>query len=245
MIDTRMRYQASIFVDAEDIGPTPDNITILMDAFRDKQLIPGTFRQLVAPSLAPRPRLQFSTSSGEWEILFATQRIDIAKIQTTPTGENLGELEGFCAEVNDLFDRILSRFTRKANRLALITGFLLKEMTPSELDNVYLKLFRPPEFYTQHPPFEWDWRSASKAELLWNGLRERINVIVTMKRVLGEMGIGDFVTKLDRVHLLFDINTIPEMKDHRFGPLQIHAFYNHVVGVHNNLLEEVVGFLNN
>lgn len=156
MIDAKMDYQAAVFVNASDIVPNADNIANLLDAFRDEELIPDSFQELAMPRMTPTARLGLASVSNEWAIRFASSRIDIVKSATDPKGSNLGDVDEFCSDVAEYFGRIIDRFPKRANRLALITAYLLDAMTPSALSDVYAKLLIPPPFYCDHPAFEWD-----------------------------------------------------------------------------------------
>ena len=46
MIDYRLKYQASIFLNALDMGATPKNISDMMGDFSDKGFIPNIFQEI-------------------------------------------------------------------------------------------------------------------------------------------------------------------------------------------------------
>jgi hypothetical protein len=261
MIDARMQYQAIIFVNASDITPIPDTITALMDIFRDKVLVPNIFQELSATTgLAPQARLSLSSPNNEWNISFGTQRIVIEKNPTDPKGSNLAELGAFCSSASDFYERIVSRFKKRANRAALATSFLLSEMPDARLSAVYLRLFRPPEFYAQNPPFEWIWRSAARKAISLAQLSENLNVITTINRLQGTFGPGplsfplsgpkgslgpkSLILPFDRLQLSFDINTSPDNSDYRFELPHIKTFYENILQFHDLLLKQVLEYIN-
>ncbi|MFH0924889.1 MAG: hypothetical protein V1872_04540 [bacterium] len=241
MIDTIVKYQASIFVNAKDITPSPDNITNLINIFRDREFIPNTFNEIAPTSLEPQTRLLLTNSTNEWKILFASSRIDIEKIAIEPKGNNMGELSVFCADVIDFFGRILTKYNKKSNRLSLSTNFLLKEMTDVMLSNIYLKLFKPSKFYQQNSPFEWDWRSVSRVPI--KELKDELNVISNIKRIRGNLKTKTVVEPFDRIEISLDINTIKENSEHRFELNQIKKFYEYVLKLHNDMLKELMEFI--
>ena len=247
MIDIKTQYQAAIFGDIRDIQPTPEHTKTLIDLFSDKALIPNPFYELGGTGQANRParraRIGFTSVNREWEINFRSERIQITKHAVQSHGTNLGDLGEFCSDVNLLFDRIISKFEKKANRIALVTNFILEEMTEEALSRVYLKLFNPPKFYEKIRPFEWDWRTASRDGINLSGLNETLNIIVTISRASGEFQVRDEVTPFDRVRVGFDINTIPDNTEHRFNTQSVVNFYNQVLGLHNSLSAEVMEFI--
>jgi hypothetical protein len=248
MIDIKTQYQAAIFGDIGDIQPTPEHIKALIDLFSDRALIPNPFYEFGAAGQANRPtrraRIGFTSVNREWEINFRSDRIQITKHAVQPHGANLGGLGEFCSDVSILFDKITSKFEKKANRIALVTNCILEEMTEETLSRVYLKLFNPPKFYEKIPPFEWDWRTASRDGINLTELNEILNIIVTISRASGEFQVRDEVTPFDRVRLGFDINTVPDNKEHRFNAQNIMSFYNQVLKLHNSLSAEVMEFVN-
>jgi hypothetical protein len=240
-----MRYQASIFTDTSNITPTPNNFKKAIDMFSEKGLIPYPFHELKpqGPERFTQQRIGLRSPTGEWLVNFPSGRIDIMKHLTEPQGKNMGELGKFCLEVTSFFEKIVKEFEKKAHRLALITEFLLGEMTDSNLSAIYLKLFKPPKFYAEALPFEWDWRSASKKQFDLEGEPENLNVITIINRTVGEMAIKGEVTRFDRIHLSFDINTTPENKSYRFDIRHITNFYDEIFKLHNDLLKEIGEFI--
>lgn len=247
MIDTKMKYQASIFGSISDIEATPDNTKTLIDLFSEKELIPSISYELEIAeriTLSPRARMGFASTDQEWTIDFRADRIQIVKRVTEPHGANLGTLDKFCSDVSVLFDRITSKFKKRANRIALVTDSLLKEMTAETLSETYLKLFKAPKFYGENLPFEWDWRTVSREPIDLEGLNELLNIGVRINRSNGEFQLKGEIIPFDRVRLAFDINTVADNKEHRFDAQNIASFYNQVLELHNSLSAEVTEFIN-
>lgn len=244
MIDIKLKYQATIFVNAEDIIPSPDIINSLMETFRDKALIPNTFQQIGPSASAPTVRLRLSTSDNEWVISFATHRIDIDRNPTNPKGSNLGEISDFCLNATELFERILKKYTKRANRLGLNNNSLLQEMTPSQLDNVHSKLFISPQFYKDNPSFEWNWRSVAQYPIEISSLMDKLNVVTVIKRVRGEITAGSGVSEFDRIQFSLDINTTDLNNDYRFELAHIKDYFPKASELHNKLSTDIQEYIN-
>jgi len=244
MIDVKQQYQAIIFLDASSISPKPENISIMMELFRDKGFIPSMFHEISSNSPSPSIRLKLSDPKNEWNINFGTDRITIFKNPLEANGRNLGELSDFCDDVTTFFNRIHNKFRKKPNRIALATGFLLSEMNEEKLNAIYAKMFKTPDFYSSHLPFEWNWRSASKLSIKINELEETLNVITMINRVSGEMTFNNEITYFDRVQLSFDINTVHENSDYRFTLDHISNFYVQALEIHDQLIKEVTDAIN-
>jgi hypothetical protein len=242
MIDIRLKYQASAFVQASDIRPTPENITTLIGLLQHMELVPSTFQELGPSSPAPQVRPRFSSPNNEWNILFASNRIDIEKNPTSPDGSNLGDVSEFCAQATDLFRRILHSYKKKANRIALVTTYLLRDMSQKQLAETYLKLFKPTRFYYDYEPFEWNWRSVARAPIQLHDMSEILNAITAINRIQGERGqIGARarVEWFDRVLLQLDINTSGENVEYRFELHHLDSFYDQVLELHELLVQQV------
>lgn len=244
MIDIRLKYQASIFVDANDIIPSPDIMSSLIDLFRDKNFVPSTFQQIGLTSPSPKVRLRLSTTNNEWNIAFATHRIDVDKNQIEPKGSNVGELSDFCSTSVDFFERILNRFNKRANRLTLNTNGLFEEMTQAQLSAAYKKLFRPPKFYKENPPFEWEWRSASKIPINILKLKDSLYVITIVRRLRGEFTDKSGVSTFDRLQLAPDINTSDRNTDYRFSLAHIKNYFPQALDIHNMLAKQIEEYIN-
>lgn len=248
MIDMKMKYQATIFGNFNDIEPTPANSKTLIDLFKDKAVIPGVIDEFRATAQTPIPvrraRIRCASANREWVIEFLSNRIQIVKRAIEAHGANLGDLDAFCSDASDLFKRITSEFRKKANRIALVTQFILEEMTEETLSRIYLKLFKTPEFYIENPPFEWNWRTASRNPIRLEELNEALNIIVAMNRSYGEFQAKGVVTPFDGIQLVLDINTVPDNQELRFDVHNITSFYDQVSKLHDNLCSEITGFIN-
>ena len=244
MIDIKLKYQATIFVNAEDIIPSPDIISPLIEIFRDKALIPNTFQQIGPLNAAPTVRLRLSTSDNEWVISFATHRIDIDRNPTNRMGSNIGEISDFCLNAADLLERILKKYTKRANRLGLNSDSLLQEMTPSQLDSIYSKLLISPQFYKDYPPFEWNWRSVADYPIEISSLMDRLNVVTVINRVKGEVSDKSGASKFDRIRFALDMNTTDLNNDYRFDLSHIKDYFSKVSELHNRLSTDIQEYLN-
>jgi hypothetical protein len=259
MLDFPVKYQTSVFGNLADIEPTPEIISKILPLFSDKRLIPGTFQEIAPPSMGPR--LSMSSKDNEWTINFGSGRIDIHKNPTDPRSSNLGTIEKFAEEANELFSRIMKEFNRKANRLALISNYFLKEMPRSKMDDIYRKIFSPIEFYNNNVPFEWNSRHVAKIPLEILGSSENLNVITTMNRVRGKImqaplaggtGVISLINdgnhnlafkEFERVEVGFDINTSAENPEPRFISDSLKPFYSKAIELRSQILSDLEDLL--
>jgi hypothetical protein len=250
-IDMRLKYQAGIFVNAQDIGPTPTAMTELIDLFKDKGLVPSVFYELgghVASSgqsfgLPGQARVRLASPTNEWAVSFASTRIDIYKSPTDASGSNLGELNDFVSQALDVFQRITVKYGKAANRMVMASNSLLPEFPQKQLENVYRKLFRPTRFFESNAPFEWIWRSASRTPVKIMALEDAMNVICTLQRSRMELTGPEGLNKTDRIQLAFDFNTTDLNLEYRFGLPHIGSFFTQAKDLHESLSAEVLSFV--
>lgn len=239
MIDIAGKYQASIFGNLADILPSPEVISKMLKLFHDKNLLPGTFQEISPHSMGPQLRLRLSSPDNEWNVTFATHRMDVEKNPTDPKGQNLGSVEMFTNEANEFFSRILTKFKRKANRISLITSGLLREMTNDKLADIYNKLFNPIGFYQKNSPFEWNSRCAARVTFQIDDSPEHVNMITNINRVHGHFIQPNIVMDFDRIEVGFDINTIQENQETRFDIGSLNSFYLKAAKLRDKILSEL------
>lgn len=243
MIDIKTKYQGSIFVNAKDLSPTPKNITTLVNAFGDKEFIPNTFHEISKDNPQPRACIRLSSTNNEWNIYFGMSRIDITKHSIDTKGNNLGTLEEFSTDTIDFFKRIDNDYKKKANRIALIANYMFKEMTDDEFSKVYSKLFQSVPFYKDTEPFEWYWKSASKAQLETSNIKEDLNVVTTINRARGEMTILNEIKPFDRALIAIDINTNPKNEEYRYEFAHVESFFENTIKMHCEILNDIGGYI--
>lgn len=242
MIDIHLKYSIGFFGDYSNIIPTPEILTKLVEAFKNKNLIPSTFQE-VSPQ-GVKPRIRFASANNEWSVHIASSRIDIEKIPIDPSGSNLGDIKEFITEACELLDKILVEFKIKGNRLALITDGLLKEMSTTKLNGIYKKLFKPFNFYKKNQPFEWNYRTAAKSVFDIGRVSEDINVLTTINRVKGNLLAPNSIPSyFDRIQIGFDVNTSNESKNTRFDSKTAKIFYLKAIELRDKIANELEAFL--
>ncbi|GAB6395524.1 MAG: hypothetical protein MdMp024_1836 [Bacteroidales bacterium] len=241
MIDIKVRYQAVAFMPS--IEASSDNISQMMGLFADKGLIPTTYSE-VSP-ITPIPQLRFTLQStnNEWNLNFGFDRIAITKNMTDAKGNNLGTIEQFCADASGFFTQILSKHSQQANRLALSSDIILKEMPESMLYDIYTKLFNPIPLHADNKPVEWSSMTVSRMQKQVCSTNEDFNFISTIRRRNGLINQNPPIPliTIDRISINIDINTIPNNTKNRFGENEIVKFYkNNIYVWHNDLLSEIL-----
>lgn len=244
MIDVKLLYQLSFFLDAQDITPSPKTVLALVDQLKEHNFISSTFNEIIPPVLHPQPRLRLITLDEEWNIPIGSKKVDVKKSPLDMKGDNLGELEDFCSKAKLFYSKIIEKYDKKAHRLALITSYMLEQMPEEKLVGIGNALLEQPPFYDANPPFEWDWRLASRANIEIVGQSEPANIIAALKRAKGDFQVKDQSVQFDRILFTLDINTAPENTESRFGFQQIDEFVSSARKLHGEILGQILDFVN-
>ncbi len=246
MYDIKLKYLASVFVDADSITANAENITLLLKILNDEKLLPVSLQE---PSITGGiPRIAFATPSGERQLLLLGKRFDYTRLLGAEEGENWGDFSVFCREAGEKLITALNFFQRKAHRLAAVQEGLLADFPPKEMEHIAQRLFKFPPIFAQNAPFEWDWRSAAVISRTFSNVTEPTNTIATVKRWAGKIikkDDGEIIqSHLDRIRVDFDINTVADNVKARFEESHIREFFKEVASWHDQLSSEFFAFIN-
>jgi hypothetical protein len=231
-------FKASFFSDWENFKPSSDTIPPLLDVFREPQFLPNIMHEVDLSTGKQHPRLRLSTSDNEWLIEWEKNRINIEKKPLAASCENMGLIEDFTRNITDFLGRILSKFPKKGNRLALISHERVDEIDSSQLQEIYFRFNNPIDFYQDHPPENWVNRAVARIDDTIGERTEKFNVITTVSRAQGEY-IGVEGNPFDRIDLKFDINTFQGNQDNRFEITDMNLFFQKVLEIRKNLIEKL------
>lgn len=224
MIDIKVLYVANIFV-SNSIEPSAKNISYFATAFEDRGLVPTIFKQVT--NLQTQNRLQLSSSDNQWTIRFLDDRIDIVRA-TKSFNSDIGEFEDFCNNAIDIWQKIDTKFKKTAKRIGITSTVILKEMTDSEIDKIFRKLFIPIPLYDLDKPISWENELVSRIPKKILDIDELINIGVNLKRVQGQFKDNDSIVDFDRVQISLHINTASENAEYRFKDVAIVDFLKSV-----------------
>jgi hypothetical protein len=253
MYAAKLRYLASIFVDAGSITSSTHNIAEVSRALGDENFLPFVFEE-ISISQGQSSRIGFRTASGEWQLYLFHNRFNLSHHPTDPEGKNLGDFSSFCQKAGTKLSAILSVFRKRAHRLAVVQEGLLPEMSPMEMEAVPRRLFHLPPTFIEIPPFEWDWRAASRIPRQIRDLTEQTNTIATIKRQYGNIRRQGNITSneeednstpipFDRVRVDIDINTSQDNVIDRFEEDHVQEFFNISPAWHAAFSAELFSFI--
>jgi len=244
MIDINLKFQLAVLGSYEDIAPKPDTLKYFIDAFADKELIPTTVQELdLANPLNLINRLSLKSADEVWSVDFGANRIDIQKNNKDVGVVNMGDLKQFLEEAKNIVEIIEKKFPKKHNRLAIVTRYLMKQMTKDEISKIFYKNVNTIDLFKQNEPIEWNNRVVTRIKQKISDNEEIINVIAELNRIKGNLKINSKNEAIDRVELQLDINTYQGTTDYRFEFKDIVAFIDEVNKIENKLKIDYINLL--
>jgi hypothetical protein len=242
--DTRIRYLASVFLDANSIRATARAIAKVVDVLDDDNLLPITIEEqtLIGPSI---PRLGFRSVKGDWLVTILGERFDVAHLPLDTQSSNMVDFAEFCEIARQHLSKLLIHFERKAHRIAAVEEGFLPEMSAADNQALMARLANLPPTFAEYPPFEWDWHLASRVPRLIGTTNEETNTILTARRRAGTLAFPEQPEwSFDRIRLDVDVNTSPANAVARFGETEVGDFFARTPGWHRELTAEFVSFVN-
>jgi len=239
MIDFAIKYQAVIFASLEEITPSPDTLKFFIDGFKDKELIPSMFQEIMPPGIV-KNRFILKSPNDEWNIEFGSNRLDIKKVNRDVFVSKFGTKREFINEVLKILDIIFTKFPHKSNRISFVTQYFCKQFDNEKLNKIALNIATLPKTFKNSPPVNWNHRYVSRIVKKISGKDELTNFIGEINRVQGSLKINSRIEEFDRIELKFDINTFQGNQEYRFGIEDFKDFYLNVYNWEDNLLNEFI-----
>lgn len=243
----KVRYLASVFLDAASIQPKGKLISELIGKLEDDELSPADVGEWIGTGFQRRIGFVASdTAKGmESSLTLLSRRFDYTQSATSPLASGLADFGTFCGEAGFKLTALLDYFGRKASRIATVQYVYLPELSETRLQDVSMRLLRMPPTFQKTAPFEWDWRCASVIDREIGEAPEPTNTIMIAKRrSIGRQvkEIEDRQAKHDILEFNFDTNTSPENQLERFGGKEIGSFFEQAPSWHEGLENELMSF---
>jgi hypothetical protein len=237
MLDVKLLYVATVFVQGNDIIPNVKNITFLVKEFEDKGLIPNNFRN--EKSNNSRNNLQLSNSNNELIVRFLENRIDIVRAKQPETNDSIGEFDSFCDEAIEIWQRINKEYHKKGSRLGVTSHSLWNNLSEEKLQNIYSKIFTPLPIKELEAPINWENHIVSRVTKQILNKDETINLGLGIDRLQGNYKEKDSLIDFDGIKIAIDINTISENDNFRFEDTEITAFLSSAKIWNNDLTQKI------
>ena len=243
---------ASLFVTNEKFEVTPEFISNMLVTFSSEGFLPNIFQEmsinelsinnLASNDLSTINRLSLISLDKNWEISFITNRINIEYKNINTTTLDIAQ---FCDKSVSYFTKITKALNLKAYRLSCFSNRLFHEIESEKLEAISSKLFIKPNFLNDGNPFEWNWRSATRTDLLINNIPEATNVITNINRVTGEIKNNNTSILFDGISIAIDLNTLHENSEDRFDNISIQSFFDNIKELNQKIELDITKFIFN
>jgi hypothetical protein len=232
-------FQSALFGDFLDIIPTTDRVVLLTDLYKDKNMIPTSYREFT-PHLNVNylNRIGFITENNEWKFNISSQRIDLFQNTLNLFGDNL-DIQSFFNESIDIFSRFLSNFEKKGNRISFISCCFFEEENKNNYNDYYLNLRKRNGIYKDIVPFEWNMEDVIRKSINNDNYNEVFNINTKCYRFPEQFIFNDEFKPLDRINFIFDINSIPENLEYRYDSIQIKKGFDNIYEIYNSLISDL------
>ena len=237
MFDTAILYQAGFYASLDELNANASLMVELTKAFSEYGFIPSNSRlvNLDQPQhFILRPKL--ISEGQEWEIDFEPGRF-LIKSNRTPNIECCSS-EEFQTKATKFLEILTTLFPYEGTRLSFVAKGLLSQIE-SDLLNKFNCSGRLMAFYKNHSPVEWISRQNSRLDIHIMDYNEQINVITELSRIQGLIVKEEIETPIDRVQVLFDINTVAGNRTPRFHFAEFDAFISSSISKAKEILCEI------
>jgi len=249
-------YKISAFGDFRDIVPSPETMMSLLESFKDYEMIPTLFNELLLPASSipitkkesliqpaqqSQLRVALTTNDGMEQIFIESTRIDY-EIRSN----ECVEMDDASATQNneriaDIFGLLFDKYKKRASRLAFFTQSLIVDFTNEEIALFLRKFSNPVSIYSESPLYEWSTRLVTRQDVQVEGMSETINVItdITKAQLVRTDQAMQVTADVDGFQIGIDINTIPEVSTSRFSAEGVKEFSFSALNLWNKIWSEM------
>lgn len=227
MEGTNLNYQFSIFGDFRDISPKKsETVMELLMLYKDKNFIPSIFQEIQMGPIpnSPENRIMLINSDG-WQINIGNTRVDITISYKESSKYSSMSIEETKDEACDIIKKLLEKYNKKCNRLALNTLFICSPEYSAKIEKKYLDKGRANDFYNINISQEWNERISSPI-VVPDFYNEVINVGMNTIKGQGHYVTENKTVQFNGITLQIDINTLPNEQTYRFDYEKINKFFN-------------------
>lgn len=238
----QVKYTSNIFLDSGDISPSQETYRKIQNALDfDDQMIMSVIQEMTPIGMQNRIKLDLISRKVSVIILYNCITIETIPSQTLETG--VGELSYFINEINKVYSRLSKEFNKKANRLSLITNYLVSNLETKYLESLNSKVFNLPNFFSSTNPFEWESRVAYSTKFNINNQMEEHNIVPKISRTQGKFINNGMIDEFDGILLEIDVNTDAKNIQLRFSENELSEFLKNAVNVEKEVYEKIIHHL--
>lgn len=236
-------YKVSAFGDFSDIVPTPDNMMLLLQEFKDFGMVPSIFQEIQIDTNGAQPisvqRLALVSNDGLEQVPIGSNRIDFIHRTATDISLQNDEITGINNRAVSIFDYIFRMFDKKASRLALNTESMIVDISEAEIDSFLAQFSNPIHLYPSSALDEWNTRLMVRKEATIDGKQEVLNVITIINKQKFNKNVDGQQKEFDGFSVNVDINTLFERSIQRFRKEDCESFIAIAAGLWKEIIEEV------
>lgn len=220
-----LNYQYTLFGEFSDLKPeNPDIIIKLMTIFKEEKFMPASFQEFNMNTMPPKMDNRISLINKDGVTLnIGNNRIDLI-IAYNEQGKYMDmKIEEITNKAIELLSSLLDAFGKTCNRLALNTMGILSSEDSKKIIEKYNNVNQIVSYYNENKPYEWNQRLVAKKE--FSSINEDINLITSLSKTKGQLSNNNKTILVDGIMIQFDINTLPDKLNYRFGKDEVQKFF--------------------
>lgn len=237
MIDYPLRFDASVFLDAESIDPSPANISLASGALAEEY----EFATVLEPDDAGadgKERIGFGREDGKYQIALGSDRF-LFRRSRLDRGDDFENTREFAQRAGEALTALLSAFERNGRRIALLTHGFLNAPDEELEDDRSNQLFNFPEFFDGREHIEWEWKNIVRIDREFGQNTEEVNHSLELGRKSGQL---DEQLEFDQLLGTIDLNTLPGESRARFDIDSVASFFREAVSWEREISDSVRAF---
>ena len=241
MENKNLNYQFTIFGDFSDISPNNSKTIIdLLSLYEDKNFIPSVFQEIPLETIPSQVNNRIALSNNDgWNINIGNNRLDVSIFYKNKGKYNDMEIYALSNEAVEMITKLLERYDRAGNRLALNTMYVLGDKESKILTTKYNEKEKLLSFYNENDSDEWNERIMSQV-ICKEFNNETLNVGTNINKVKNaQIIIDNKSVSYNGIILQMDINTTPEIKNYRFDKTNINHFFNVAIEYNKKIYSNV------
>lgn len=236
-----IKYTSVIFGNFQDITPQPAIVEKLFPSMIRLGLMPSTTaNEFDISKNQIIQSLKFADSKNSISIFF---RFNAIHIELFPSAYQNTSLDEFATLAKQILKNISEQFSREFNRLSLVVSYLDDSISNTNKDSLYDRVFPSTKSLLDAAPYEWSHRLVSRVPLVINKKQETCNQIITLLRGNGQqVNVNPFQqpSKVNRIELTIDNNTIPDATGYRFTTEDYDVFIDLVLEKQKDIYKKIL-----
>lgn len=235
-----LNYQYTLFGEFSDIKPENSDIIIkLMTIFNGENFMPASFQEFSMNMMPPKidNRISLINNDGV-TINIGNTRVDLIVAYNEQGKYKEMEIKETTKRAVEMLNKLLKEFNKTCNRIALNTMQILSTDESKRIIQKYDSMQQLVKYYNDNNAFEWNQRFVTKKQC--EPIQEEMNVITNVSKTKGELANNNNIILFDGIMLQFDINTLPNKLNYRFGQEEVKNFFESAISEKENIEKNLI-----